>query len=245
MYKQSKNYYLEKKNAILNSFSTLLDIMIPDLTEYLESDDLNEILSEFKESFNNSLSDIPYIGGRKNFFSRNLAYSSPAIVFWKVLKDRNVSIEKFAPIYLKALKLGVKKEYQGFKGLIMRFFQKLLIRKTFLRIAWKNQEKLSKKYTNNFIVKPIKGKEKEFDFGYLMLQCPIVEFGKSQNAEEILPFVCAYDWYRAYHSRSGLIRSKTIAEGNKYCDFKFKPGNLPKNLQKTQIPDKLKPEMDC
>ncbi|MBD3212146.1 MAG: hypothetical protein GF311_05995 [Candidatus Lokiarchaeota archaeon] len=182
MPEQSKKYYSAMKSKILERFSYLLDIMKIELLEYFESDLLNRMLFEFKELYNDSLSEIPYIGGKKNLFTRNVAYSSPSIIFWKVLKAHNFPIEKFAPIYLKALKINVEQEYKGIKGLLKRMLQKILIRKTFLRFMWKNQAKITDEYPKNFIAKPIKEKKGEFDFGYIMTQCPIVEFGKSQNA---------------------------------------------------------------
>ena len=105
----------------------------------------------------------------------------------------------------------------------------------------KKQKKLSMRYPENFIMKYVEGDGKEFNYGYDIHKCTIVDFGKSQDAEEILPYICMIDWYKAYYSKSGLIRSKTLSEGCEYCDYRFKKGNPPMNLQKTQIPDGLKP----
>lgn len=206
----------------------------------MDKENLHKLLRRFYTTYFEKIPEIPYIGGDNNNFSRIIAYSSPTIILWKVLKSNGWSIEDFALIYLYALKNFTQKEYLGIKGHLKRIMQKILIRKFFLYYIFKRQQKLSHKYPNNFIIKPLKARN-YFDFGYAILQCPIVDFGRSQDAEEILPYICAYDWYRSYYTHSGLIRSKTLAEGDQYCDYLFKKGSLPKNLQATQIPDGLKP----
>jgi len=241
MIDKSNKYYFEKSGRILNRFSDLLGLIKVELAQKASKNDLKNLIKKFYKTYYSKIPEIPYIGGDKNRLSRNIAYTSPAIILWKVLKSDGWKIDEFAPIYLKALKIFNKREYSGIKGQLKRIIHRIFIRKCFLSSVFNKQKKLLKKYPNNFIFKPLKVNKDYFDFGYLILQCPIVEFGKSQDAEEILPYICAYDFYRSYYSHSGLNRSKTLAEGNKYCDFKFKQGNLPKNLQKTQIPDKLKP----
>ncbi len=241
MIDKSNKYYFENKEKILNNFSNLLRLIKADLAQKINKKELNKLIKKFYKTYYSKIPEIPYIGGDKNRFSRNIAYSSPAIILWKVLKSNGWNIENFAPIYLKALKNFTKQEYSGIKGHFKRIIHRILIRKYFLYYVFNKQKKLLEAYPNNFIFKPLKVNTKDFDFGYLVLQCPIVEFGKSQDAEEILPYICIYDFYRSYYTHSGLIRSKTLAEGNKYCNYRFKKGNLPKNLQKTQIPDNYKP----
>jgi len=241
MIDKSSKYYFEKKEEILYRFSTLLHFIKVDLAQKISEEELNRLIKKFYRTYYNKISEIPYIGGDKNRFTRNIAYSSPAIILWKIFKSSGWKIDKFAHIYLKALKRFNKQEFSGIKGHFKRIVHRILIRKCFLSYVFNKQKKLLEDYPNNFIFKPLKVNKDDFDFGYLITQCPIVEFGKSQGAEEILPYICSYDFFRSYYTRSGLIRSKTLAEGDDYCDFKFKKGNLPKNLQKTEIPEKLKP----
>lgn len=234
------NYYLQNIDEILNRFSKILIFIKNYLSKQIEKEEIQKLIKEFYLTYFKKITEIPYIGGKSNFFSKNIAYTSPVIILWKVFKSNGWSIEQFAPIYLKALKNFTKKEYSGIRGLLKRVMHKILIRKFFLYYIYKRQQKLLEIYPENFILKPLKV-GKEFDFGYACVQCPIVEFGRSQGAEEILPYICLYDFYRSYHSLTGLVRSKTLAEGYKYCDYKFKKGSLPKNLQDTQIPKDLKP----
>ncbi|MBD3193260.1 MAG: hypothetical protein GF308_21680 [Candidatus Heimdallarchaeota archaeon] len=238
---KSEDYYRKKKDKILKRFTFFLTSFKADLIKKIGKEETNKIINEFHQVYDSYLAKVPYIGGDKNIFSRNVAYSSPAIVFWKLLKTKGWSIDQFAPIYLHALKRFTRKEYAGLKGRIKGFFQRLIIRKTTLKWLFKKYKKFSEKYPKSFIFIFVSDKGEDFDFGYNVLRCTIVEFGKLIDATEILPYICMYDWYRAYYSKSGLRRSQTLAEGDDYCDYRFKKGAAPKNLQKTQIPEPLKP----
>lgn len=143
---KSENYYLKKKAKILKRFSFFLDSFKADLIPEIGEEEANKLIQEFHQVYDSSLQKIPYIGGDKNIFSRNVAYSSPAIVFWKLLKTKGWLIDQFAPIYLHALKRFTQKEYGGLKGRIKGFFQRLKIRKSTLKWLFKRHKKFSEKY---------------------------------------------------------------------------------------------------
>ncbi len=48
---------------------------------------------------------------------------------------------------------------------------------------------------------------------------------KAQGAEEFAPYVCMSDMALSNALGWGLIRTQTIADGCKTCDFRFKKGS--------------------
>ena len=237
----SGNYYKKRQIKIIKEMSPFLESIKDDLVLEVGEDEANRLFEVFYRTWDSMIHEIPYIGGDKNRFTWNLERTVPRIVMWKVLKAEGWSIEQFAPIFLKGTRNYVKQQYSGIKRFAIRLLMKYIVNKWTIKKMIKKQKKLSEKYPENFVIKYVECDGEEYDYGYDIHKCPIVEFGKSQDAEEILPYICLIDWYKAYYSKSGLIRSKTLSEGCEYCDYRFKKGSPPRNLQKTQIPDGLKP----
>jgi len=237
----SEKYYKERQIKIIKEISPLLESIKDDLVLEVGEDEATRLFEKFYRMWDSIISEIPYIGGDRNIFTRNLDHTVPGIAMWKVLKAEGWPIEKFAPIYLKGVHNYIKRKYSGLKRLMIRLLMKYIVNKWTIKKLINKQKKLSEKYPENFIIEYVECDRKNYDYGYNISKCTIVEFGKSQDAEEILPYICLIDWYKAYYSKSGLIRSKTLSEGCKYCDYRFKKGSPSRNLQKTKIPDGLKP----
>jgi hypothetical protein len=51
-----------------------------------------------------------------------------------------------------------------------------------------------------------------------------LNFLREQGADEIAPYLCALDQISSEKLGWGLIRTSTLAEGGKVCDFRFKKG---------------------
>ena len=56
-----------------------------------------------------------------------------------------------------------------------------------------------------------------------MSNCPLLAFVKAHGYDELMPYVCKFDFIfeRFLHAR--LIRTQTEATGGSYCDYWFIP----------------------
>lgn len=75
-------------------------------------------------------------------------------------------------------------------------------------------------YENDWIVDILEGND-EFDLGYNYLQCGICKLCKDENCFEIAKYICKLDYVLADIMGMKLERTTTIAEGGKYCDFRY------------------------
>jgi len=92
-------------------------------------------------------------------------------------------------------------------------------------------ESQQRRYPQDFVFSYIQGDGKEFDFGIDYTECAIVNFFRAQGADEFTRYVCLYDFLNSQLTGTGLIRTKTLAEGADKCDFRFKIGREPLNCR--------------
>jgi hypothetical protein len=55
-------------------------------------------------------------------------------------------------------------------------------------------------------------------------ECGVVKFLRSQEADELAPYLCLTDYALFGALGIGLKRTMTLAEGGVRCDFRFKKG---------------------
>ncbi len=79
-------------------------------------------------------------------------------------------------------------------------------------------------YPGNWAITFIKGNGREFDFGLNYNECGIVKLFHAQDADEFTRFICLTAFPYNKSLGTGLIVTKTIAEGAEKCEFRFKRG---------------------
>ena len=82
-------------------------------------------------------------------------------------------------------------------------------------------------------IKYLIGNGKDFEWGVDYVACGNYNFMKAQGAEEFAPYVCMSDIPLGDALGWGLIRTQTIADGCKTCDFRFKKAGKTKISSKT------------
>jgi hypothetical protein len=87
--------------------------------------------------------------------------------------------------------------------------------------AEKTQER---RYPGDWVATFVEGDGEQFDYGLDVVECGICKFYRTQNAEELTPYMCLSDYILSDAFARGLVRYKTLAEGDDVCDFRFKKG---------------------
>jgi len=91
-----------------------------------------------------------------------------------------------------------------------------------LRITAKKS--LNNPYDGKWVSVFIKGDGSEFDFGVDYYECGICKFFDIQDASEITPYLCHFDFIQQKAMNTGFFRTMTIASGDQKCDFRWKKG---------------------
>lgn len=82
-------------------------------------------------------------------------------------------------------------------------------------------ESHKRKYENDWVWDII-GKDDQYDGGYDYTECGVCKLFKDEGASDLAKYVCKLDFVMFDMIGITLTRTKTIADGNEYCDFRFK-----------------------
>lgn len=89
------------------------------------------------------------------------------------------------------------------------------------RKEWSRQSHL-KKYRNDWVVDIIEGgPQDDFVLGYDYYTCGICNLCRDEGCFELAKYLCRMDYVLADMMGMKLTRTQTLAEGGKYCDFRY------------------------
>lgn len=87
------------------------------------------------------------------------------------------------------------------------------------RLKW-SEESHKRLYENDWVVDILPGNG-EYDLGYDYLECGACKLCKDEGCPEITQYICRMDFVLADIMDMKLVRTGTIAEGAKLCDFRY------------------------
>lgn len=87
------------------------------------------------------------------------------------------------------------------------------------RLQW-SKESYKHIYENDWVVDILPGND-EYDLGYDYHECGICKLCKDEGCPQLAAYLCQMDYVLADIMHMKLVRTKTIAEGDSYCDFRY------------------------
>ncbi len=87
------------------------------------------------------------------------------------------------------------------------------------RLKW-SEESHKRKNENNWVV-DILTKCEEFDLGYNYTECGICKICRDEGCFELAKYLCRLDFMIADLMNVKLVRTKTLANGDDLCDFRY------------------------
>jgi hypothetical protein len=232
-------YYIKRKKSLLRDFDTYTGAILPVLAAHYGTSAAEDIIHQARREYEPLIYCIPYIGGNRNFLTRNLLGTTRSLAVFKTLRKHEEDIATIGALYLEMMDAFLSSSSSR-KFLMMKIFLSTKAGKYFFKTALKRAAAESQKgtYADDFIFEYVEGRPGEFDCGINYTQCAIVNFFRSQGAGEFAPYLCLYDYPKSRTTGTGLVRTMTLAEGAEKCDFRFRFGREPENRQKTKIPDR-------
>lgn len=168
--------------------------------------------------------DVAFAGSSKNPIDRRLTFTAYFLALIKVLDKHGENFEK-----IRELSLEIVKEYVRPKNKIQKFLKRLpvkLLNTTLGNMVLKFlAKKVSKRgHPEGFVAKIITDKNETFGLGYGIdiLECGICKLFKTHRYEQYAKILCEVDEVTSGLAGLKLIRTGTIANGAKKCDFRFK-----------------------
>ena len=189
------------------------------LKEYW-GDELPEgVIDSVRMEFEKLVPEIPSYGRGMAMFNLIIQLVAMDLALYRVLKKHSKTPEESADIGRRALELRMQKVPKIFRRIIgSLWFSKLNIKNGRNRAATLQRRQDPHGWVATFV----DGDGVEFDYGVDYTECGACKFLKAQNAQELAPLLCTYDFVLSDYLNWGLRRTQTLAEGGTKCDFRFK-----------------------
>lgn len=192
--------------------------MVPTISEYLKSEfkelNIKEVIRISKNNYNSILERTPDIGSfKKNPLRICLSGGIVWIAVFNAMKELNfnMSNEQFGEMVIKTSNAPIIKKFCEMKKPFNNKFQKKKILK----------DKVSNEISSssfNWKTETIQGRDAdEYVINYH--KCGLCALVKQENCKELLPYMCAMDYISIEQMGGVLTRTKTLARGDKLCNF--------------------------
>lgn len=213
-------YYASRKTKLLKDFDKVAKQVNGVLAARYGKDLTDIAVKEARLEYENLVPQIPYVGGKQPF-TRFIIATAWFLAMYRVLKAHGKSVDEVGKIIYEVTEKIIYGYPWFIRYLIGRLFFSNRIRSRMRKRAAESQKRL---YTSDYVYTFIEGDGKEFDFGVDYTECATCKFLNLHSAPELAPYICLCDEVYSEAFGWGLVRTTTIAEGSKKCDFRFKRG---------------------
>ena len=185
---------------------------------------------ETLQAYEELIPEIPHIEDpRARALNLFLLITAQELAVYRTMKKHGKTLSQTWEICHEAIRRRMEK----FSKTKRWFLQKLMYSNFLLKRVKRRAERNEKLKFGDFEIRYLTGDGDKFDWGVDYLSCGNYNFLKAQGAEEFAPYVCMSDIPLGNALDWGLIRTQTIADGCKTCDFRFKKAGKTKISSRT------------
>ena len=232
-----ERYYLNIKPKIMTKIDKDEKYYKNVLLQYLSKSKIEQLLNETRIEFENSLPQLPYIGGDTNPLGDGFITASWCLPFFRSLEKEGLSLYEIAKISYEKMEYNVESKSADKKRNVRKFYFSPRMRLVEIQRA---KETKSGKYPSDWVSEYVEGDGENFDFGIDFTECAICKLFKPHDALKYVPIFCLGDYasYRAFGI--GFKRTQKIIFGAPMCDFRFKKDWItPRGWPPEQIEEKF------
>lgn len=189
--------------------------------------EFNKVIANTDKHYKNISADMTFAKTSNNPLDKRLDFSSYFLALIKTLNEKGETFDVIRKICLKIIT-----EYVRPKNNIQQFFKRLPSKLTNTWLANIIIKSLNKKISQNsspdgFVANIITDKQATYGLGYGIdiLECGIYKLFEKHNYQKYASILCEVDAITSGLAGLKLIRTGTIANGAKKCDFRFKKEN--------------------
>ncbi len=212
-------FYTENLDRFVASFERTRLAVVDYVSRQSTSEVANEIGKDASLNFERILPELPYVGGDVHPGTRFIVSAGQWIAVYRAMTKRGYRTLDVAQmmysIYEDQLKEVPPDEVA--RGKALTFSDEYMD----LMKQWAES---TSPYECDWKVDFVEGDGVDFDYGLDYQACPCLELFKAQNAGELAPFFCLLDFPEAKQLESGFSRTKTLAQGDDVCNFRYKKG---------------------
>ncbi len=216
-------YYKKNSMKFKKQMNTMFKLIRNEIEDTF-SKPYNEVFEEIWEFYyDNIMEKFPYIGGDNASGTKNLTGAYYFVALGEVGKKYKITIEQWGKMITISFERYFEKTPKFAKRVIKRISEKSRFVEMLLLRKDKKNMKNAIQYLGSFETKTQTPTE-EYPINFHVTVCPLYEFAKQNNYLEYMPYLCNLDYAMFNAFDIPLYREKTLASGDKYCDFKIKKG---------------------
>jgi hypothetical protein len=212
-------FYTSNLDRFVTDFDKIRIAVVDYISKQSTSEAANDIGNEAALYFKRILPELPYVGGDVHPGTRFIVLAGQWIAVYKSMIKRGY----------KALEVG-KMMYSIYEDQLKEVPPDELEKQKALTFSdeyvnlLKQWAESTSPYEHDWKFDFIEGDGIYFDYGLDYRACPCLELCKAQDTKQLAPFFCLLDFPEAKKLNSGLFRTKTIAQGDDICNFRYKKG---------------------
>lgn len=215
----SENYYLSQKKSLMGSLERVSKWVMRPLVKRYGEELSQAIVQHARKDYETLIPDIPFIGGKRNRWTGDLLESAQILALFRAMQAYGKTPSETAEVLYEGMQIRLAQYPRFLLRLIGRWQFSSLFLKTLQHQA---AETHKHQFPDNFVAEVVIGDGKEFDWGIDFTECAIQKFYTAQNALQFLPYVCRLDYLTSKAFGLGLVRTKTLANGDERCNPRLK-----------------------
>lgn len=226
------NFYQKNNKELLAAFNGTLAGVREFLEPELGKERTQQIISSALNRFETMLPKLPDVGGDSNWDTQYIPVAAWYLALYEPMKAHGKTAEDVGRLIYELRKYELDHTPAAVlskQGKAM--FDQTNVKKMREWAAWTQK----KEYPANWVATFLEGDGKNFDFGYNYSECGLVKFFKAHGVPELAPYICLNDFTQSKALGTGLERSKTIAQGDGVCNFRYKLGRPVKQSWDSEI----------
>jgi hypothetical protein len=221
---ESNMFYLSQEQKLIKGMDKFLRPIKPELVSKFGEEGANEIRVQALKEFEKLIPQFPYIGGKDNNLTSNLIKASWGLALYLVLDGYGYDVEEVGEL----IHLSLERQLKKMPLFIRRLMGKTIFSKrNLIKMKKRAEDSQQKKYPGDWVWEIFEGDGKAYDVGIDYTECGIVKFMRSQNADELIPYLCNLDYVLFEALGLELHRTKNLAWGCDCCNFRIKKNGTP------------------
>jgi len=216
-----KDYYIKKKAKLIKDFDPILPILQQIFAKKFIDTKIDELFNLMKQEYEDIIPEIPYIGGKKNFFTNYLIGGASVLAIIRIIEKEEFTLQEIGEFLynLSDVNHKIRKKMMENTGKDPSQYPFEKEYMDYMKVAAENSQK--RKYPADWVADYVEGDGKTFEWGFNVYECGIHKFFKKLDAEKYMPFICLSDFSEANIFGFGFSRTQTLSNGAPLCDHRY------------------------
>lgn len=205
----------------MKDFDSILPILQRIFAKKLSDEKINELFNLMKPEYEDIIPEIPYIGGKKNFFTNYLIGGASVLAIIRILEKEGFTLWDIGEFLYNLSDINNKFRKKKMEETGNNPSQYLFEKEHMDYMKVLTEESHKREYPENWVADYIEGDGKTFEWGFNVYECGIHKFFKKYDAEKYVPFICLSDFSEANIFGFGFSRTQTLSNGAPLCDHRY------------------------